>query len=203
MTSDAFAKFQKSIRDYGWYQYREGDGYDLEALRNITPSEAEQVIDQMEASTSPDWVAVEVLETIGTERCIKTLEKWTRTQGVICRMSSLSALHKRKMVDDINAEEIILKALSEATIINGMTRVLAWAKKVPTTKIKKKVLWCALHGHEDIRAHCAALAHYLYGVTKEEFEMNKRSFYFQFNDIKTVKSAYHQLCIDVGDVGSD
>ncbi len=203
MTGNAFQKFQKSIRDYGWYQYREGEGYDLEALRQITPVESEQVIDQMKAVASPDWVAVEVLETIGTDRCLKILKKWTMTQGVVCRMCSLSALHRRKIVDDIYAEKIVMKALSEATIINGMTRVLAWTKMVPTTKIKRKVLWCALHGHEDIRAHCAALAHFLYGVTKEDFDMDRKSFYLQFNNLETAKSAYRQLCIDVGDAGSD
>lgn len=203
MTSDAFAKYKNSVRNYGYEQYHDGASYDLEALRQVLPNEAEQVIDQMELSESPNWIEVEVLDTIGTDRCLKILTSWSKTKEVTCRMCSLSALHKRKRVDDAYAEEIILTALSETTILNGMTHVLQWVKMLRTTRIKRQVLWCALHGHSDIRAHCAGLAHFLYGVTKESFDWSRRPFYLQFNELKTAEIAYRQLCTDVQDVGCD
>jgi hypothetical protein len=201
MPSTALATFLRSVNEYGWYQYREGEGYDLAALRQVPDEERARVIELMEAVADPDWIHVEVLDLIGTARCLEILRRWTELGRVVCRMCSLSALHRRKQVDEAFAEAVVLRALGEMTIVNGMTHVLEWAKVLPTPRVKRMVLWCSLHGHEDVRVHCAALAHHLYGVVDTDFDWSQRPLYLQFNDAKTAGPAYERLCRDVQDVG--
>ena len=93
MISDAFAQYQKSVSDYGYEQYHNGDSYDLEALRQVLPNEAEQVIDQMELNSSPSWIDVEVLDTIGTDRCLKIIKTWAMKDRGFVQWQCNAVLH--------------------------------------------------------------------------------------------------------------
>jgi len=86
-----------------------------------------------------------------------------------------------------------------------MTRVLALAKRHPSSAVRKKVLSKALTGNDDIRVHAAALAHHLYGGTDHPFDWNHRPLYLRFNSRrkKERERAFNDLCalIDVDPSG--
>jgi hypothetical protein len=201
MPSAALIRFQKSVADHGWHQYREGEGYDLDAVRQVTPAEADGIIDQMLAAANPGWVEVEVLDAIGTERSLGVLRGWMDTHSIECAMAALAALHRRRLIDDAIAEAVVLGFLPRTTILQGLVRVLEWAGRLATPRIKRMVLWCAAHGQDGARPHSAALAHHLYGVTKTNFDWSRRDFYLRFNDPADAVVAYGDLCAEVGETG--
>jgi hypothetical protein len=96
-------------------------------------------------------------------------------------------------------EEIVVNTLPATKIGQGLTYALALAKDYPTELIKQKLLWCSVHGNDDIRIHCAAMALFLYGKASSEFDSTQRII-FRFGIKEKAKriEAFSELCQMIG-----
>lgn len=199
MTSNAFEKFRKSM-SIGYMQWHEGIGYDLVALAALTAEELRAAEDLLVARHGADWRDLEALDQIGSPRALQELEKALRSKSVDIRIEAARRLAARSLVTDATIEATIVGALTTTTILDGMVKTLTFAAEHPTPSVLRTLLRCSVHGNDDIRAHAAALVHFLYGGSSSSFDMNFRPFYLRFasKDLAERQDAYRELCAKIG-----
>jgi hypothetical protein len=197
MTKEALERFRAGVAKYGWYDYREGDDYDLAPLKDLDAQELDRVVADLEEKTAPDWPEVEVLKEVNTERSLALLRRWLTTPNIGCRVPAALVLIERGRMAAEEVEALILSWMPEAEIMNGLIALDRLIKRNLTDRVKAMVVWCARCGKLDARLHYAALAHFLYGVSATELEWGRRPFYFNLHDEATADAAYEKLCQDV------
>lgn len=192
-------RFRRSMV-IGYEEWHEGVPYELDALDELDAAERLEVEELLLARAAHDWRDVQALDRLGSERALNALEKALRVPDLNVRIEAAMCLAQRKSLSGPRLEELILEALDRATILNGMTKTLAFARKHLSATIVRKLLWCAEHGNDDVRVHAAALVHHLFRRAKSDFDWDKRPFYLRFasNDARERHAAYLELCQDIG-----
>lgn len=195
-SSPAYEKFLGSMK-IGHAEWHDGTGYDLHALKELSGEEAKQVEDLLISRKAQDWRDVEALAALNTPRAIAALEECLRSKNIDVRLFAVRYLKEKNMMDRV--EEIVVNTLPETKIGQGLTYALALAKDYPTELIKQKLLWCSVHGNDDIRVHCAAMALFLYGKAASEFDNNQKIiFRFGIKDKAKRIEAFSELCQMIG-----
>jgi len=160
-----------------------------------------KVLDWLEGLPELDWMHAEVFGAIDNDRSARLLTESLRKPNLRFRMAALSILLRRKSIDRLYAEEVVLDALRKTTIVDGMTDVHSMAIRLKSERIKKQVLENSINGNDDIRVHSAALVHFLYGITKSQFDDSKATFYQEFKKSKILgrNKAYEILCEEIAE----
>jgi hypothetical protein len=199
MPSAAFEKFRESMH-VTYEQWHDGLGYDLSALANLSSDERRQAEDLVTSRSRLDWRDIEALDSLGSQTALACMHRALESMDLTTRAEAIERLTARGAIDSEHAATVILDALDRMTLTNGMTRLLALARRFDSPVIREKLLSVALNGPRDVRAHAAATAHHLYGGTKESFDWNFRSLYLQFSARwrPTRKRALRQLCELIG-----
>lgn len=177
-SSPVLEKFLKSM-NIGYAEWHDGVGYDLDALRELRGDELRQVEDLLISRKDSDWRDVEALATLKTPRAVEALKECLSSPNIDVRLFAVRYLKEMNIEDRV--EEVVVSTLPETKIGQGLTYALALAKDYPTESIKQKLLWCCVHGNDDIRVHCAAMALFLYGKAASEFDP-KQTIVFKFKD---------------------
>lgn len=195
--------FLSSVKAYGWEDYHDGIGFKIDLLSGLDELETAKVLDWLEGLSEFDWMHAEVFGAIDSDRSTRLLTESLKKPNLRFRMTALSILLRRKSIDPLNAEEIVLDALRKMTIIDGMTDVHSMAIRLKSERIKKQVLENCINGNDDVRVHSAALVHFLYGITKTQFDDSKVTFYQEFKKPKILgrNKAYEILCREIADAG--
>ena len=194
--SPALERFLESMKiDY--YKWHDGIGYDLEALKEMTPAELEYVEAIMIRAKDRDWREVETLAALNTSGAIQALRQCLHSYNFDCRLFAVRLLKEMGVEDRV--EEVVLDTLEHTHIGGGMTFALDLIEKYPTERLKQKLVWCSLNGNEDIRFHCASLALYLYG---KDCTLYGTRFPFLFDlketDFTDRFKAFRELCQMLG-----
>ncbi len=194
--SPALERFLKSM-NIGFIEWHDGIGYDLDALTEMPPAELNYVEKIILPRKDRDWRDVETLAALNTPASIQALKECLDSPNNDARLFAVRLLKEMNIEDKI--EEVILDILPKTKIGDGLTYALSLAEKYPTEAIRRKVLWCALNGHNDIRIHCAAMALYLYGVSTITFD-NRYPLIFEFREpLRVLRlKPFRQLCSLVG-----
>jgi hypothetical protein len=192
----AYDRFMESMKiDY--YKWHDGVGYDLDALNELNSTELKQVEDLLISRKDSDWRDVEALAALSTPFSIQALRDCLASPNVECRLFAVRFLKELNIEDHI--EEVLVRTLPETTIGNGLTYALYLAKTYPTEKIRRAVLRCALTGNDDIRVHCAAMALFLYGISRSDFDTEYKIIYeFHEKDLSVRQRIFARLCAMVG-----
>ena len=127
--SDAYQKFLQS-KQIGYEQWREGEGYDLEAFRQMKPDERDEVAREIREMARWDWRDLDVLGAHGSPESIERLRHIIaeRDQRMRTRASALSTLididqtpgsvadvQLAHLIDEIDDEDDLLPALDLAS----------------------------------------------------------------------------------------
>jgi len=197
--SDAFEKFRRSMA-IGYMEWHDGIGYDLGALAELTGEELSEVEDMLVARRAPDWRDFAALDQIGSERALEKLRSALQNKSVELRIEAAGRLAARGLLTNDALERIIVDALAKTTLLDGMTRTLELAAAHPSPLVREKLLYCALHGRDDIRVHAVALVHFLFGCSSSAFDMEFRPFYLRFGSRNRGerRAAYEELCAMIG-----
>lgn len=198
MSRAAFEKFRRSMI-IGCAEWHEGIGYDLDALAALPFEDREAAEDLVVARRGADWRDLEALDHFGSSRALGELEKALRAECIELRVEAARRLAERQLLDEPTLEAIIVEALGQTTILDGMVKTLHLAATHPTQAVRVKLLYCALHGNDDIRVHAAALVHFLYGRSSAHFDMAFRPLYLRFGskDRQERRAAYLNLCASI------
>jgi len=195
-SSPALEKFLRSMK-IGYTEWHDGTGYDLRALRELSGEEVKRVENLLVSRKDQDWRDVEALAVLNTPRAIEALKECLRSKNIDVRLFAVRYLKEMNILDRV--DEIVVNTLPSTKIGQGLTYALALAKDYPTELIKQKLLWCCVHGNDDIRIHCAAMALFLYGKASSEFDNNQRIiFRFGIKDKAKRIEAFSELCLMIG-----
>lgn len=197
--SPAYEKFLKSMKlDYD--DWRDGNGYDLEALEDITDSERAAAVKLLaeRLESDPDWREVEALGAIATPAARKAIRSAVEHADLETRMRAAEQLIELGETADL--EGTIIEALRNTAMENGFSQAIDMDEEHPTPRIRETLLDLALNGTEEQRIHSAALALYLGGKAEEAFDWNHRPFFLSFGDEDRSKQieAYQELCRRLG-----
>jgi len=180
--------------------WRDGVGYDLSALAEIDESERDRVVQLLarRLESTPDWREVEALGCLDTPQSRAALRAAAQHGKLETRMRAAKQLLAMGEPADLNG--VIIEALRKTNLSNGLSQAIDMAEMNPSPEIQETLLDLSLHGDEDQRVQCAALALYLGGQADEAFDWNHRPFLLQFGeDDRDIRlQAYEELCRRLG-----
>ena len=195
--SDAYQRFVKSIDNLSLDDWREGEGYDLDALEEIRPKERPLAIQLLSErlDNHGDWRDVEALAAIDLPEAREQLRKATKHANYQVNLRAAEELDG--LGEDINMEELIIAALRGSEIYTGLTQALELAEEHPSERIKDTLLDIAVNGSDEgSRVNCAGLALYLGGKASEAFDWDYRPLFLKFGeeDRAIRLEGYREMC---------
>lgn len=193
----AYARFLESMK-ITYEKWHDGIPYDLDALDELTEIEQDKIEKLLISKRSNDWRDIEALARIGSPPALSALRENLNSKSVVIKLESAKHLVDRNLLPDIDT--IIAEAIPQARIGEGLVEAMSLAEKYPTEKVRRALLKCCFNGHSDLRAHCAALLFFLYGVSQSSFDWNYRPFFLKFNEEDALKRklAFDELCQTIG-----
>jgi hypothetical protein len=181
-------------------KWREGIGFDLAALKEVTDSERDSLVRTLaeRLEEDGDWREIEALGAIGTPEATDVIRHAVEHGSPEIRLRAAEQL--TKMNEPADLESAIIEALRKTSLFGGLSEALDMAEEHPSPRIQETLLDLALNGDEEQRIHCAALALYLGGKADEAFDWNHRPFFLRFadNDRRVQIEAYKELCVRLG-----
>ncbi len=178
-SSKNLKRFKDSL-NLNYDQWHDGEGYDLEALKQLRGSERVIAENILLSRKSSDWRDIEALDALGTEKALEELNRALFSKRVEVRVEAAERLGRRGKIEADDMENLIIQSLDEATYFNGMTRVLRLVEQYPSQRVRAKIRSCAINGNEDIRVHSAAMYHFLSACTESPFDWEYRPLYLRF-----------------------
>lgn len=181
-TSEAARKFEASmIIDY--YKWHDGEGYDLEALAQMTPDERAAAAKDLKSRATRGeaaWRDTEALAALGGDDAKEALQKVMKTGELEAQ------LHAARELDDLGIKvdmpEIIRKVLERGGFAQGVSMAFSLAPEHDSKRMREIVLTCARTGAREVRVHAAALCFYFAHLTDEEFDWKHRPFFLEFGE---------------------
>lgn len=172
--SAAFGRFLKSMT-IGLEEWREGTGYDLSALHEMTPDERTAIEDGLIAHLADpgDWRDVEALAALATPRALAAVQKARKHADRQVREHAIEHVLE-KTPQDPNVEDDVVRAVKQGDI--------ELAERCPTPRVKRALLDCARTADATTRVNAAALLMYLCGQAAEPFDWNQRPFFLRFGE---------------------
>jgi hypothetical protein len=181
-------------------KWREGIGFDLGAVKDVTDSERNLLVKALaeRLKETGDWREIEALGTIGTPEAKEVIRNAVGHGSPEIRLYAAKQL--AEMDEPAHLENAIVEALRKTRLFGGFSRALDLAAEHPSPRIQETLLDLSLNGDDEQRIHCAALALYLGGKAEEAFDWNHRPFFLRFvdDDRRVQIQAYMELCRRLG-----
>jgi hypothetical protein len=178
VSSGLVARF-KASRNLDYEKWREGTGYDLEAIAQATPQERREMERSILAAGIQGWRDVEALVTLGSAKSRAALRKALRAGSAEVKMAIL-----RRAPDLVSASartRCLCDALRTADFFEGLSEALQEAQIHHPPAVIAELF----RGLEDrpggIAVHFAALLYFLHGKTSDPFDWNHRPFFLTFH----------------------
>src|SRR5579872_384863 len=188
MPSPELQRFLDSMK-IGYEQRHDGIGYDLDALRAMTPEERSQVETVLirNLAGTGDWRDVEALAALDTPGATAVLKTAAKHRNAEVRNRALSILADEGPQTGLQLEDDIVRAVEQGA--------LDLAEKHPTPRVKRALLDCARLAPATTRVHAAAMLMYLCGKADEPFDWNHRPFFLRFatEDNQQRRAAWMEL----------
>lgn len=178
--SEALRAWEASRRiDYA--AWREGAGYDLDALARLTPVERAAV--EVSLLHGLDrWRDVAALAALDSERARAALRRVLREGSPALRMAVLRhAPHLAMEAGDAVREVALVQALAQADLYAGLSQALVEVQDFHPPAVVD-ALWRGLSEREGgIAVHFAAMLAYLHGLAEQPFDWAQRAFFLRFH----------------------
>ena len=188
MPGPAFLRFVESM-NIGHEEWREGIGYDVQALAGMTPEERATVETTLIAHLADrgDWRDVEALAALGTPGAKAAVSLAAKHRNSEVRNYALKTLAKAEPPGASEREEAIVHAVERGA--------LDLAESNPTPRVKRALLDCARLADPVTRVNAAALLLYLCGKADEPFDWSHRPFFLRFGseDTQELRVAWTEL----------
>jgi len=184
-TTPALDRFRNSLFiDYE--KWHDGVGYDLEALRELTP--AERMTAESRLDATHDWRDVEalaVLAELGSPSAEQALRNALRSGSHEIRLAVLQ--HAPHLADDDARAAVLVQALETATPFDGFTTTLEQVEKFHPPAVVD-ALWRGLTSRQgDVATHYAAMLAFIHGKADSTFDWSMRPLFLKFNTEKTAE----------------
>jgi hypothetical protein len=157
--------------------WREGDGFDLDALRAMTPAQRRTVA----ASLIPPagWREVEALAAIGGARVRRALAEAARSGSLRTRLAV--AYLSPQLVDRSLHTEMLVQALQTAQIMSGLSEALDQIETFHPPPVLDALFRGLMEREGEVAYHCAELLAVIHGVVPSRHDWSMRPLYLRFN----------------------
>jgi hypothetical protein len=184
---DRFVRSQNL--DYG--QWREGEGYDLDALSEMTAAERDQVIEPLIPPRG--WRDVEVLLAVDSARARDALHDSVRDGPVDVRLAI--AQRAPQLVADTLKVEMLLQAIQTAEIWSGLSKALDQIETFHPPIIVDALFRALLEREGDVAYHCAAALAVIHRKIDSRMNWSMRPLFLRFNtrDLDAQREALREL----------
>jgi hypothetical protein len=186
----ALDRFRNSLFiDYE--KWHDGVGYDLDALRELTP--AERATAEARLDAKHDWRDVEalaLLAELGSASAERALRDAVKTGSHEIRLAVMK--HAPQLVDDATRTEMLVNALEVATPFDAFTDTLDQVERFHPPPVVD-ALWRGVDTRQgDVAVHYAAMLAFIHGKADSAFDWHLRPLFLKFN---TTSSAERQAAI--------
>ena len=194
-------RFLESLQ-IGYEEWREGEGYDLQALDQIQGDERKEMESLLVDRLHEDggWREIEALAHLGTPTAKDAIRRALQSSDVDLCLHAAEQLHE--MGEEIALDHYIFEAMRTADLYSGASYAIDLAPEHATPLLRRGLLDVALHAEPEVRVHAAALALFLAGKAEEPFDWNHRPFFLRFaeDDADELLAAHKELCERVGPI---
>jgi hypothetical protein len=169
----------KASTDIDYEKWREGEGFDIAAIRGATPDER-TAIERMVLDEPPrGWRDVEALAALDTYRTRKALRRALTEGDDEVRMAVLR--FAPELLEPGEREATLIGVLEDGEFYSGLTSCLDEVAEYHPPAIVDALLRGAMGREGGIATHFAAMIAYVHGQAAEPFDWAHRPFYLRFN----------------------
>jgi hypothetical protein len=161
-------------------RWRDGTGYDLDAIDEATPAEREAMLDLVLAHGLDAARDVEAVARLGGPRAEAALRHHFDRGGTLHRLAVLR--EAPALVSDDERTAVLVQALQEVRPFEGLSLTLGLVEDWHPPPVVDALWQAARHGPAERAVHAAALLAWLHGLAAEPFDWSQRPFFLQFGD---------------------
>jgi len=172
-------------------KWHDGVGFDLDALREATPSE--RAVAESRLDATHDWRDVEalaVLAELGSASAERSLRDALKSGSQEIRLAIMK--HAPHLVDAAARTDMLVNALEVATPFDAFTDTLEQVERFHPPPVVD-ALWRGIDTRQgDVAVHYAAMLAFIYGKADSAFDWSMRPLFLKFN---TTSSAERRAAI--------
>ena len=161
-------------------KWHDGVGFDLDALREVTPTE--RVVAESRLDATHDWRDVEalaVLAELGSASAERSLRDALKSGSNEIRLAIMK--HAPHLVDDAVRTEMLVNALEVATPFDAFTDTLEQVERFHPPPVVD-ALWRGIDTRQgDVAVHYAAMLAFIYRKADSAFDWSMRPLFLKFN----------------------
>jgi hypothetical protein len=175
-------------------KWHDGDGYDIEALREATAQERDAIEALLLRRGIQNWRDVEALAALGTPRAEEVLKTVLESRDPQIHLAVVR--YAPKLVPGAKRIASLVKALETATLFGGLSQALDEAAEFHPREVVDALLRGALHRDGETAVLFAATLMFVHGKAKEPFDWEQRPFFLRFNtgNHEERKTVFLELC---------
>jgi hypothetical protein len=176
LRAGAAARFERSmVLDHD--AWREGSGYDLDAITEATPAERQEIAALLAATGLRDWRDIEAAARLDGREGRRLLRRAWREGGTVQRMALLRRVPG--FVSEAQRVNALVEALAEVRPFEGLGDCLAEVEDCHPPAVIA-ALWRAAEGRgREAAVHCAAMLAFLHGLAATPFDWDQRPFFLR------------------------
>jgi hypothetical protein len=189
----AFQRFLRSmVMDYE--KWHDGDGYDLDALREATPNERMAIEATLLARGVNDWRDVEALAALDTPGARRALQAAAKHADPQIRLAV--SRHAGVLIPDEQRVASLVKALETARFYGGLTQALDEVEDFHPPAVVEALFHGALKREGEAAVHFAAMLMFVHGAADVPFDMEQRPFFLRFHTENRAEreAVFRELC---------
>ncbi len=193
----AIERFRASMAmDYE--KWRDGIGYDLQALRAASLAERAEIERLVLAHRPRDWRDVEALALLDSPAARAALHEAAQDSDPKTRLAV--ARHAPELTAEKKRAESLVKAIQSAHPFEGLSDIIDEAEAFHPPAVIDAMLAATLNGDGEAAVSFAALLYYLHGKAESAFDWKHRPFFLRFNtdDRAERQAAFRDLCAHIG-----
>ncbi|HEX2746543.1 MAG TPA: hypothetical protein VHM91_00980 [Verrucomicrobiales bacterium] len=186
-------RFEASmVMDYD--KWKEGIGYDLEALEAASPVEKQRIESKLLSQSPLDWRDVEALAALDTPAARGALQRVMQDGSAEERMAVTR--YAPHLVTESSRVAALVSALQTAEFYAGLSQTLSEVQECHPPEVIKALLNGLLVREGGVAVHYAAMLFFLHGKAAEPFDWAHRPFFLRFHteDPKERRAVHDELC---------
>lgn len=190
--SPVVQRFRESMQIDYW-KWHDGIGYNIELLKQATPSERRQIEALVMERGARDWRDVEALAALQTPQAVEELRQALHRGAHAIAMAVLAYAPRLVSVKDRTAA--LVAAIEGAEIGSGLAEALRLIKLFHPPEVIDALFRAVLIRHNVVLL--VAMLMFLCGLAKSDFDYDLRPFYFRFQS-EDRAAPFRELCEKAG-----
>ena len=193
MCKSPISRFIDSM-NIDYEKWRDGIGYDLEALAEANNVEREQIERILVNKDSRDWRDIEALAILDTPKARSTI-----LRALVGNKNEVNMAVLRfapELVSNQVKTRVLVKALKSASFFDGFSITLNIVSEYHPEEVIQELFHGLIYREGEIAVHFAAMLFYIFGKAETIFDEEHRNFFLKFNTsiLSERKLVFKELC---------